>query len=102
MGHPGYLACGIWVEVGDGGVEEAGDGHLVFADAVDDAAGEFVCAEVVEVSGVGDVAFDAGIAAGLELHECAVGAFFAHGFEHGLRHGVEIDDASVGVGGDLA
>ena len=42
------------VEVGDGWVEELGDGEVGFANAVDDAAGEFVCAVAVEVSVIVD------------------------------------------------
>ncbi len=46
----GGLRVGVGgVEVGDGGVEEFGEGQVGFADAVDDAAGQFVGAIAVEV-----------------------------------------------------
>lgn len=55
----GEVEVGLWVgmggvEVGDAGVEEFGKGEVVFADAVDDAAGELVGAVAVEVGVVTD------------------------------------------------
>ena len=69
---------------------------------MDDAACEFVSAKVVEVGGVGDVAFDSGIAARLEVHKSMLGALWTHGLKHDLRHGVQVDQRNIRVRRDLA
>ena len=90
------------VEVGDVGVEEFCEGEVGFADAVDDAAGEFVGAVAVEVGVVADGGGLAGEGVGGVVHEGLDGAFGAHGFEEGLAHGVEVDEGDLLLGGDFA
>ena len=57
------------IKVGDAGVKEFDDGEVGGADAVDDAAGEFVGSVAIEVGVVGDGVGLVGIGVGGVVHE---------------------------------
>ena len=99
----GGLGVGVGgVEVGDVGGEVFGEGQVGLADSLDDAAGQFVGSVVVEVGVVVDGVGLVGVGVGGVVHEGVGGGFGAEGFEEGLRHGVEVDEGDVLLGGDLA
>ena len=90
------------VEVGDFGVEKFCEREVGFADAVNDAAGEFVGSVAVEVGVVADGGGLAGEGVRGVVHEGSQRAFGAHRFEQGFAHGVEIDEGDFLLRGNFA